>query len=91
MSLRYRQWQKAQLHFYEFGDDVLYEILIDNDGDARANMSTHEHTHLAVEEPPGPSEGAVFIEVGEGVEAAVVYTEPDLDGAELEIRPASEK
>lgn len=53
------------------------------------SMSTHEHTHAAVEQPPGPSEGAVFIDVGAGVGAAVVYTEPDLDGAELEIRPAS--
>src|ERR1039458_6924748 len=26
-------------NFYEFGDDVLYEILIDNDGDARPNIS----------------------------------------------------
>jgi hypothetical protein len=40
------------------------------------------------EDSPGPSEGAVFIEVGPGVGAAVIYTQPDLDGAELEIRPA---
>src|ERR1700733_5579069 len=26
-------------NFYEFGDDVLYEILIDNDGDAKPNIS----------------------------------------------------
>ena len=26
-------------NFYEFGDDVLYEILIDNNGDARPNIS----------------------------------------------------
>ena len=26
-------------NFYEFGDDVLYEILIDNDGDARPDIS----------------------------------------------------
>ena len=48
-------------------------------------MSTHQHTHGAVEQPPGPSEGAVFVEVGDGVGAAVIYTEPDLEGAELEI------
>jgi hypothetical protein len=47
----------------------------------------HEHVHAAVEDSPGPSEGAVFIEVGPGVGAAVIYTERDLNGAELEIRP----
>ena len=26
-------------NFYEFGDDVLYEIHIDNDGDARADIT----------------------------------------------------
>src|ERR1035441_2676666 len=26
-------------NFYEFGDDVLYEILIDNDGDAKADVT----------------------------------------------------
>jgi hypothetical protein len=51
------------------------------------SVSTHHHTHA--EQPPGPSEGAVFVEVGEGVGAAVIHTEPDLDGVELEIRPAS--
>ena len=56
-------------------------------------MSSHGHTHAhgAVEEAPGPSEGAVFIDVGDGVGAAVIYTEPDFQGAELEIRPASEE
>ena len=57
-------------------------------------MSPHEHTqhtHAAAEHPPGPSEGAVFIEVGDGVGAAVIYTEPDLEGAELEIRRASDE
>ena len=56
-------------------------------------MSSHGHTHAhgAVEEAPGPSEGAVFIDVGDGVGAAVIYTEPDLEGAELEIRPAAEE
>ena len=51
----------------------------------------HTHAHGAVEQAPGPSEGAVFIDVGDGVGAAVIYTEPDLDGAELEIRPASQE
>jgi hypothetical protein len=53
-------------------------------------MSSEQHTHGAVEQSPGPSEGAVFIDVGDGVGAAVIYTEPDLEGAELEIRRASE-
>src|ERR1700728_2206927 len=26
-------------NFYEFGDEVLYEILVDNDGDAKPNIS----------------------------------------------------
>jgi hypothetical protein len=56
-----------------------------------AAMSSHEHTHHTGEHAPGPSEGAVFIDVGEGVGAAVIYTEHDLDGAELEIRPAAEQ
>jgi hypothetical protein len=54
-------------------------------------MSSHEHLHGAVEQPPGPSEGAVFVEVGDGVGAAVIYTQPDLEGAELEIRRASDE
>ena len=54
-------------------------------------MASHEHSHEAVERPPGPSEGAVFVEVGDGVGAAVIYTEPALEGAELEIRRASEE
>ena len=53
-------------------------------------MSPDQHTHGAVEQSPGPSEGAVFVEVGDGVGAAVIYTEPDLEGAELEIRRESE-
>jgi hypothetical protein len=54
-------------------------------------MSSHEHIHGAVEQPPGASEGAVFVEVGDGVGAAVIYTKPNLEGAELEIRQASEE
>jgi hypothetical protein len=49
------------------------------------------HRHPAHEAPPGPSEGAVVIEVGEGVGAAVIYTGSSLEGSELEIRPASEE
>jgi hypothetical protein len=54
-------------------------------------MSAHPHTHPAKEEPPGPSEGAVVIDIGEGVGAAVIYTESDLDGVELEIRAESDE
>jgi hypothetical protein len=52
------------------------------------SLSVHTHAHDAVEPPPGPSEGAVFVDVGDGVGAAVIFTEPDLRDAELEIRPA---
>jgi hypothetical protein len=51
-------------------------------------MSAHHHNHPATEQPPGPSEGAVVIDIGEEVGAAVIYTDPGLEGAELEIRPA---
>jgi hypothetical protein len=54
-------------------------------------MSAHHHNHTATEQPPGPSEGAVVIDIGDGVGAAVIYTDADLDGAELEIRPASDE
>ncbi len=53
--------------------------------------SVGRHTHAAAEQPPGPSEGAVVIDIGEGVGAAVIFTNSDLDGAELEIRPASDE
>jgi hypothetical protein len=53
--------------------------------------SVGPHTHVAAEQPPGPSEGAVVIDIGEGIGAAVIFTNSDLDGAELEIRPASEE
>jgi hypothetical protein len=51
----------------------------------------HTHSHPVTEQPPGPSEGAVVIEIGDGVGAAVIYTDPVLDGEELEIRPASDE
>jgi hypothetical protein len=53
--------------------------------------SVGPHTNAAAEQPPGPSEGAVVIDIGEGVGAAVIFTNSDLNGAELEIRPASEE
>jgi hypothetical protein len=53
--------------------------------------SVAPHTHTAYEQPPGPSEGAVVIDIGEGVGAAVIFTNSDLDGAELEIRPVSDE
>lgn len=60
---------------------------------AHGHAHTHTHAHGdtagAAEHAPGPSEGAVCIEVGEGVGAAVIATGADLLGAELEIRPAS--
>jgi hypothetical protein len=58
---------------------------------SHGHTHTRTHTHGAAEDSPGPSEGAVFIEVGPGVGAAVIYTGQDLDGAELEIRPPSEE
>jgi hypothetical protein len=64
--------------------------LMSSHGHTHASSLGHTHTHGVAEDSPGPSEGAVFIEVGPGVGAAVIYTERDLDGAELEIRPASE-
>jgi hypothetical protein len=58
---------------------------------ASSHEHKHEHEHAAVEGAPGPSEGAVFIEVGPGVGAAVIYTEQEFDGAELEIRRSTEE
>ena len=42
-------------NFYEFGDDVLYQIKIDNDGDARrrSHLQLPVHDHGA--EPATPS------------------------------------
>jgi hypothetical protein len=55
------------------------------------SVSHHHHTHSVAEQPPGPSEGAVVIDIGEGVGAAVIFTNSDLNGAELEIRPVTEE
>jgi Domain of unknown function (DUF4331) len=38
-------------NFYEFGDDVLYEIHIDNDGDGRADISYQFRFSTAVRDP----------------------------------------
>ena len=38
-------------NFYEFGDDVLYEIHIDNDGDGRADISYQFRFHTTVRDP----------------------------------------
>jgi hypothetical protein len=53
--------------------------------------SMGRHTHATHEQPPGPSEGAVVVDIGDGVGAAVIFTNADLDGAELEIRPVSDE
>ncbi len=33
----------------------------------------------------------MIIDIGEGIGAAVIYTQADLEGAEIEIRPASDE
>src|ERR1700719_2299978 len=38
-------------NFYEFGDDVLYEIHIDNNGDGRADISYKFRFHTTVRDP----------------------------------------
>ena len=38
-------------NFYEFGDDVLYEIHIDNNGDGRADISYQFHFSTTVRDP----------------------------------------
>ncbi len=38
-------------NFYEFGDDVLYQIHIDNDGDGRADISYGFRFHTTVRDP----------------------------------------
>ena len=38
-------------NFYEFGDDVLYEIHIDNDGDGQADISYQFRFHTTVRDP----------------------------------------
>ena len=38
-------------NFYEFGDDVLYEIHVDNDGDGRADISYHFRFQTQLQDP----------------------------------------
>jgi hypothetical protein len=38
-------------NFFEFGDDVLYQIHIDNDGDGRADISYQFRFHTTVRDP----------------------------------------
>ena len=38
-------------NFYEFGDDVLYEIHVDNNGDGRADISYEFRFHTTVRDP----------------------------------------
>src|SRR5579884_4138634 len=38
-------------NFFEFGDDVLYEIHIDNDGDAKADITYQFTFQTAIENP----------------------------------------
>ena len=49
------------------------------------------HVHAAPEATPGPSEaGSVVLDIGTGAGAAVVRTDADMCGLELEIRRAGE-
>ncbi|MDQ6782931.1 MAG: phospholipase [Actinomycetota bacterium] len=46
------------------------------------------HAPPSAEPTPGPSAGAVVLDIGGDVGAAVVVTPPSMDGLELEIRRA---
>jgi hypothetical protein len=46
-----------------------------------------DHSHPA-EAAPGASKGAVVLDIGGEIGAAVVLTPPSMDGLEIEIRPA---
>jgi hypothetical protein len=51
----------------------------------------HDHDHAAPEVAQGPSEaGSVVLDIGAGAGAAVVRTQADMCGLELEIRRAGE-
>jgi len=45
------QLAPAGPNFYEFADDVLYEILIDNDGDGAAEITYQFQFNTGVEDP----------------------------------------
>src|SRR5438132_2838716 len=38
-------------NFYEFGDDVRYEIHVDNDGDGHADVTYRSHFHTKLRNP----------------------------------------
>jgi hypothetical protein len=50
----------------------------------------HEHSHTHVPERlPGPSDaGSVVLDIGPGIGAAVILTTVDMNGLEIEYRPA---
>jgi Domain of unknown function (DUF4331) len=45
------EWPPGGPNFYEFGDDVLYEIHIDNDGDGRADITYQFRFETTVQNP----------------------------------------
>ena len=47
-------------NFYEFGDRVLYEIKVDNDGDGRADISYQFRFHTTVHDVPGLSNNFLY-------------------------------
>lgn len=47
----------------------------------------HRHEHASGEAPLGPSTGAVVLDIGGDIGAAVVLTQPSMDEMEIEIRP----
>jgi len=53
------------------------------------HVHPHPHAHAAVKEVNGPSLGPVVLDLGGTVGALIVRTPAGLEGAEIEIRPAS--
>ena len=51
-------------------------------------MHDHSHVHAPAEAAPGPSSGAVVLDIGEDVGAAVVITAASMEALEIEIRRA---
>ena len=59
--------------------------------DTHHHHDHHHHDHVGPEAAPGPSEaGSVVLDIGAGAGAAVVRTDADMCGLELEIRRAGE-
>jgi hypothetical protein len=58
------------------------------EGHAQSPDHSHLHVHPHVEAAPGPSHGAVILDIGGSVGAAVVVAPPQMDALEIEIRPA---